>query len=432
MRQTFDSMHPIPWTLAVAPANKMATVAPGGARRNRLRSVGAGMKCWILGGVMALAVMVGPARAEITDRANYASIVLDARGQVLHAIHADEPRFPASLTKMMTLYMLFEAMRDGRVLPGARILMSAEAASRPPSKLGLPAGYSLELEDAILAVVTRSANDVAAAIAEHLGGSEERFAQMMTQRARSLGMTRTTFRNASGLPDPDQSTTARDMALLGSRLQSDFPRQYTYFSTTHFRWNNRAIHNHNHMLSAYDGADGIKTGYTRWSGFNIVTSARRDGVRLIGAVMGGRSWVERDRHMAELLDDAFQRSGVARRANSYDVAQTNRDAIREAASQEAPRMAARLVPGPRVGTRVAPPGRPAAQVLAARPSSRHALTLAAAPARPAAQPQRQARAAAAATARAPRAAAPRPRQVELRQPLSRPGHVNPARPITRT
>ena len=400
---------------------------------------------------VVLLAMAGPAHAEITGRANYAAIVLDARGQVLHAANADEPRFPASLTKMMTLYMLFEAMRDGRVPPGSRIQMSAEAASRPPSKLGLPAGYSLDLEDAILAVVTRSANDVAAAIAEHLGGSEDRFAQMMTQRARSLGMTRSTFRNASGLPDPEQSTTARDMALLGSRLQSDFPRQYAYFSTTHFRWNNRAIHNHNHMLSAYDGADGIKTGYTRWSGFNIVTSARRDGVRLIGAVMGGAAWHERDRHMAELLDDAFQRSGVARRGNSYDVAQTNRGAIRQA-DPEPSQLAGRLVPGPRAGTRAMPPGRPADQVLAVR-ATRPRVTLAAAPGRVVGHaPQRAQRVinrpasvASSAVGRAPAARTARPaavpatrpaqaiartRQIEMRQPALR--VLNPSRPVTRT
>jgi D-alanyl-D-alanine carboxypeptidase len=396
---------------------------------------------------MALAIFVAaaPAHAEITNRGNYAAIVLDSRGQVLHATNADDPRFPASLTKMMTLYMLFEAMRDGRVQPGTRITMSAEAASRPPSKLGLPAGYSLELEDAILAVVTRSANDVAAAIAEHLGGTEDRFAQMMTQRARSLGMTRSTFRNASGLPDPEQQTTARDMALLGSRLQADFPRQYAYFSTTSFRWNNRVIHNHNHMLSAYEGMDGIKTGYTRWSGFNIVTSARRDGVRLVGAVMGGGSWVERDRQMAELMDDAFQRAGVARRANSYDVTQTNRGSM---AREAEPRNAARLVPGPRVasGRNVAPsasPGRPAAQVLARGPRQPVPVLASAntrAPA-PAAQPQRHATARATtppraaprpAVAQAPRTAPPpvaRPRAVELREPATR---ANPARPVTRT
>ena len=402
------------------------------------------MKHWAgcLAVVFVALACVSTARADITDRANYAAIILDARGQVLHAANPDEPRFPASLTKMMTLYMLFEAMRDGRVPPGSRIAMSAEAASRPPSKLGLPAGYSLDLEDAILAVVTRSANDVATAIAEHLGGSEERFAQMMTQRARSLGMTRSTFRNASGLPDPEQSTTARDMALLGSRLQADFPRQYAYFSTTFFRWNNRQIHNHNHMLSAYDGADGIKTGYTRWSGFNIVTSARRDGVRLIGAVLGGGSWVERDRHMAELLDDAFQRSGVARRVNSYDAAQTNRGGLREAEPEAPPlRLAGRLVPGPRAGTRLQPPGRPAAQVLAARGPR---VTLAAVPGRILGHLPLRAPVARAAIARAERPATPRatvaqsqrhapavvrPRQVEMRPALR---SLNPGRPVTRT
>jgi D-alanyl-D-alanine carboxypeptidase len=401
------------------------------------------MRYWGLGLLVGLLAMAGAARADITDRANYAAIILDARGQVLHAANADEQRFPASLTKMMTLYMLFEAMRDGRVPPESRIQMSREAASRPRSKLFLPAGYSLGLEDAILALVTRSANDVATAIAEHLGGDEERFAQAMTQRARSLGMTRTTFRNASGLPNAEQTTTARDMALLGSRLLADFPRQYAYFSTREFRWNRQTIHNHNHMLSAYDGADGIKTGYTVWSGYNIVTSARRDGVRLIGAVLGGGSWHGRDRHMAELLDEAFQRSGVARRGSSYDVAQTNRGAIREAAAVEpqSPRLAGRLVPGPRIGTRAQPPGRPAAQVLAVRPA-RTQVRLAAAPGRAIrAVPQRNQLVAATrgpigrTTRGSPRLDTPaatavaRPRAIELRGPASR---ANPARPVTRT
>jgi D-alanyl-D-alanine carboxypeptidase len=264
-----------------------------------------------LGLALALFAVAIPAHADITNRANYSAILLDSRGQVLHQVNADEPRFPASLTKMMTLYMLFEAMRDGRVQPDARITMSAEAAAHPPSKLGLPAGYSLALEDAILAVVTRSANDVAAAIAEHLGGTEERFGQMMTQRARSLGMTRSTFRNASGLPDPEQRTTARDMALLGSRLQADFPQQYAYFRTTAFRWNNRHIHNHNHMLSAYEGMDGIKTGYTRMSGFNLTSSVERNGHRIIAVVMGGTSAATRDAQMAHLIEGAFEE--IARR-----------------------------------------------------------------------------------------------------------------------
>jgi D-alanyl-D-alanine carboxypeptidase len=324
---------------------------------------------------------------------------------------------------MMTLYMLFEAMRDGRVQPDARITMSAEAAAHPPSKLGLPAGYSLALEDAILAVVTRSANDVAAAIAEHLGGTEERFAQMMTQRARSLGMTRSTFRNASGLPDPEQRTTARDMALLGSRLQADFPQQYAYFRTTAFRWNNRQIHNHNHMLSAYEGMDGIKTGYTRWSGFNIVTSARRDGVRLIGAVMGGGSWVERDRHMAELMDDGFQRAGVARRANSYDVMQTNRGSM---ARETAPRAsAARVVAGPRMAAS-ASPGRQSALVRGPR-SSTTVLTSSNTRAAAVAQPHRHPTTPVAARPAQPR---PMPRPAVAQEP--RPLTPAPGRPVTRT
>ncbi len=383
--------------------------------------------------VMLLAVIFTaaalPARADITRRDNYAAIVMDARGQVLAADNADEARFPASLTKMMTLYMLFEAMRDGRVSPQGTITMTAEAASRPPSKLGIPAGMSLSVEHAILAVITRSANDVAAAIAERLGGSEERFAQLMTQRARQMGMTRTTFRNASGLPDAEQQTTARDMATLGRRLIEDFPQHYAMFSATHFRWQNRAIHNHNHMLSAYDGADGIKTGYTRWSGFNIVTSARRDGVRLIGVVMGGPSWSERDRHMAELLDAGFARQGVARRANSYVAENSNRTAARaDVQGSVAPRLGpARTaqVPGPRAQQAARAP---ANRQAAARPAP--ARQQAAAPTASASRNATPPRSAQRAPTTPPRAAQPqlRPRPVELRRtaPL-----VNPARPVTR-
>ena len=198
--------------------------------------------------------------------------------------------------------------------------MSPEAASRPPSRLGLPAGASLTAESAILALVTKSANDVAAAVAEYLGGTEDRFAQMMTLRARSLGMTRTTFRNASGLPDFDQTTTARDMATLGRRLIQDFPNRYHYFGTVHAQLGRIRLRNHNRMLDNYDGADGIKTGYIRDSGFNIVTSAQRDGVRLVGAVFGGRSWVERDAQMAMLLDQGFERLGVPARSGAVMAA----------------------------------------------------------------------------------------------------------------
>jgi D-alanyl-D-alanine carboxypeptidase len=265
-------------------------------------------------------LFAAPAAAQIGSE-RYAAIVLDARsGRALIAANADEPRYPASLTKMMTLYMLFEALRDGRVNLNTPIRMSEEAASRPPSKLGLPPGMTLTAEQAILALVTKSANDVAAAVGEHLGGSEERFAQLMTLRARAIGMTQTTFRNASGLPDPDNITTARDMATLGLRLIRDFPNRYHYFSTVHFSWGRAMIRNHNRMLGDYEGADGIKTGFIRDSGFNIVTSALRDGVRLVGVTMGGSSWVERDRHMGALLDQGFAQLGVAPRPPSSVMA----------------------------------------------------------------------------------------------------------------
>lgn len=279
-----------------------------------VRAVGPAMAAMLLALVGWL--LPGPAAAQIgSDR--YAAMVLDARnGNVLIAANADEQRYPASLTKMMTLYMVFDALREGRVQLNTPIRMSETAASRPPSKLGLPVGTTLTVEQAILALVTKSANDVASAVGEHLAGSEDRFAQLMTLRARAIGMTRTTFRNASGLPDPDNITTARDMATLGLRLLRDHPNRYHYFGTVHFAWGRQTIRNHNRMLGDYEGADGIKTGFIRDSGFNIVTSAMRDGVRLVGVTMGGSSWVERDRHMGALLDQGFAQVGVAPRAPS--------------------------------------------------------------------------------------------------------------------
>ncbi len=269
----------------------------------------------------ALVALPGRGAEAQIGSARYSAIVMEARtGTVLIDAGADEPRFPASLTKMMTVYMAFEALRDGKTQLNSRVVMSDHAASRPPSKLGIPPGGSLTVEQAILALVTKSANDVAAALGEHIGGSEERFAQMMTMRARSLGMTQTRFRNASGLPDFEQVTTARDMATLGRRLFIDFPNRYHYFGTVHFAWGRAQIRNHNRMLGDYDGADGIKTGFINASGFNIVTSAQRDGVRLVGATFGGSSWVERDRHMGALLDQGFSRMGVAPRAPSSVMA----------------------------------------------------------------------------------------------------------------
>ena len=270
---------------------------------------------WLRGG-LPLAILVGalvlgrPASAQVGS-ARYASFVLDAAsGQVLEAASADEPRFPASLTKMMTIYMLFEALRDRRVTLDEPVPVSSHAASMPPSKLGLVPGTYITVEQALLGLVTKSANDAASALGELLGGDEERFGQMMTMRARALGMSRTTFRNASGLPDPDQITTARDLALLARHLIQDYPTEYHYFSTPSFMFHGRLIPNHDRMLQTYPGADGLKTGYIDASGCNLVTSAVRGDVRMIGVVMGASNGYERDSHMAALLDAGFDRMGV--------------------------------------------------------------------------------------------------------------------------
>ena len=250
------------------------------------------------------------AHAQVgSDR--YASFVIDAAsGQVLEAASADEPRYPASLTKMMTIYMLFEALRDRRVTLDQLVPVSLHAASMSPSKLGLLPSTTITVEQALLGLVTKSANDAAAALGELLGGDEERFAPMMPLRARALGMSRTTFRNASGWPDPDQMTTARDLALLARHLIQDFPAEYHYFSVPSFMFHGRLIPNHDRMLQTYPGADGLKTGYIDASGCNLVTSAVRGDVRLIGVVMGASNGYERDTHMAALLDAGFERMGV--------------------------------------------------------------------------------------------------------------------------
>jgi D-alanyl-D-alanine carboxypeptidase len=230
---------------------------------------------------------------------------------VLSAANADEPRYPASLTKMMTIYMLFEALRDRRVGLDELVPVSVHAASMSPSKLGLLPGTSITVEQALLGLVTKSANDAAAALGELIGGGdEERFAQMMTLRARALGMSHTTFRNASGLPDLDQVTTARDLALLARHLIQDYPVEYHYFSVPSFVFHGRTILNHDRMLQTYPGADGLKTGYIDASGCNLVTSAVRGDVRLVGVVLGASNGAERDTHMASLLDAGFDRMGV--------------------------------------------------------------------------------------------------------------------------
>ncbi len=250
----------------------------------------------------------------------YASFVMDAdTGLILHQRHADKSLHPASLTKMMTMMMLFEAMDANKVSSNTRIRMSKHAASMIPSKLNIPAGGSIRAKDAIYALATKSANDVAVAVAEHLGGTESNFARDMTKRARQIGMTRTTFRNASGLHDPRQVTSARDMAKLARYILIRYPHYYHYFGTKSFTYQGSTYRNHNKLLGTYEGVDGFKTGYINASGFNLVASAKRNGNRIIGVVFGGRSGKTRNEHMVALLDQGFARLDKVRIAAAASV-----------------------------------------------------------------------------------------------------------------
>jgi D-alanyl-D-alanine carboxypeptidase len=276
--------------------------------------------------VAALCLLFGAGSAQAARRVHHhtrpgaigfnpepvsASIVLDAdTGKVLSENNADVLTYPASLTKLMTLYLTFEDLNSGRLRLDQYLPVSAEAASRPPTKLGLRAGDAVEVQDLILGIVTRSANDAASVLAEGQSGSEPAFAERMTRKARELGMTETVFSNASGLPDPEQHTSARDMAQLALALYHDFPREYRYFSAREFDFRGHLIVGHDHLLDWYPGADGLKTGYIRASGFNLATSAVRGGHRLIGVVLGGPSAGTRDREMAALLDQGFEQLGV--------------------------------------------------------------------------------------------------------------------------
>lgn len=255
----------------------------------------------------------------------YAAVVIDANsGQVLHNANADSLRHPASLTKIMTLYLLFEQVEAGKLRLDSRLEVSDHAAQQAPSKLGLRPGQSISVEDAIRALVTKSANDAAVVVAEAIAGDEESFARMMTRKARALGMSRTVYANASGLPDEDQLTTARDQATLGRAIQDRFPRQYRYFATPAFVYRGYAMRNHNKLLGRVQGVDGIKTGYTRASGFNLVTSVRRGPRHIVAVVLGGPSGAARDARMRMLIEQqiasaATQRT-VARIAEATDVA----------------------------------------------------------------------------------------------------------------
>jgi D-alanyl-D-alanine carboxypeptidase len=237
-------------------------------------------------------------------RPPYAAIVVDDKsGFVLHEVSVDEPRHPASLTKIMTLYLLFEQFEDGRLNLDTPLPVSSRAAMQNPTKLGLKANQTIKAEDAIKGLVTRSANDAAVVIAEAIGGSEEEFAKLMTLKARALGMTSTTYINASGLPADEQITTARDQAVLGRAIQHRFPGYYQYFATPSFHYKGAEIHNHNALLGQVKGVDGIKTGYTEASGYNLVTSVRRDERHIVAVVLGGTSNAARDARMRQLIEE---------------------------------------------------------------------------------------------------------------------------------
>lgn len=330
-----------------------------GSRRVRIRALLG------LAGVVALALSVAASPAEAARKKRrhvgggyappYAAMVVDVKsGRTLHAVNEDAPRIPASLTKVMTLYLLFEQLERGRYTMNSELRVSAHAASQAPSKIGFRPGETIEVRDAILALVTKSANDVAMAVAENVAGSEDEFAQMMTTRARSLGMSRTSFHNPHGLPhNPPNLTTARDLTVLARAIQERFPRYYPMFSTRVFNYAGGAYRNHNRLLGRVEGVDGIKTGYTNASGFNLMTSAKSEGRQIVSVVLGGRSGSSRDKIMADLVAENLPRAATGGRSAPM---------VAEVEPEARPRPAQRPVP---VVAEAQPEPRPAARVAAA-------------------------------------------------------------------
>lgn len=276
--------------------------------------------------LLAVAVAMTPTRpplAQSADNARYAAIVVDAEsGEVLFARHADSRRYPASITKVMTLYLAFEALAEGKIKLDDVITVSPHAASQPPSKLGLAAGQTITVDDAMRATAVRSSNDMAMALAEHIGGSQDRFAAQMTLKARELGMTQTRYVNPNGLPDARQLTSARDLAILARAVMRDYPQYYRYFSLHDWSYNGRDYRNTNGLLRDGEGYDGMKTGYTNASGYNLAASAVRDGRRIITIVLGGRSTASRNAHVAALMDTGFEVERARARGETIQVAQT--------------------------------------------------------------------------------------------------------------
>lgn len=304
----------------------------------------------------------------------FASIIVDGNsGAVLQATSPDAIRHPASLTKIMTLYLLFERLESGKLKLDTEMPVSQHAADQDPTKLNLRAGQTIRVEDAIKGLVTRSANDAAVVIAEAIAGNENDFAQMMTRKARSLGMSRTVYRNANGLPNDEQVTTARDQATLGRAIQERFPRYYRYFATSTFNWRGQSIRNHNRLLGSVEGVDGIKTGYTRASGFNLVSSMRRGNRHLIGVVLGGRSGGSRDAIMRNLLAENLEKGATVHTVAAV-TERNNADVSTIADASDAPRAA------PQAQAAAAPASEAAPSRLAARLSTLAAATAAIPPA----------------------------------------------------
>ncbi len=274
--------------------------------RSFLAAAGLALSCVIGAAAPSTAAAAIPYLQLNAQEPKYAAIVIDANsGEVLYDKRADSPRYPASVTKVMTLYLTFEALSEGRLKLTDRVTMSPRAAAQAPTKIGIPAGDSLSVDEAIKAMTVKSANDVSVAMAERLAGSESRFAALMTLRGQELGMRNSRFVNASGLPDSRQISTARDLAILSRATMRDFPQYYSYFSTKGFYFRGNYIKGHNRLLDSMDGFDGLKTGYTNASGFNLAGSAVRDGRRLIAVVLGGPSTAWRDNNMEDLLLTGF-------------------------------------------------------------------------------------------------------------------------------
>jgi D-alanyl-D-alanine carboxypeptidase len=314
----------------------------------------------------------------------FASIIVDANsGATLASNSPDSLRHPASLTKIMTLYLLFERLESGKMTLDTEMPVSVHASEQEPTKLGLRPGQTLRVEDAIKGIVTRSANDAAVVVAEAIGGSEDDFCKMMTRKARALGMSRTVYVDASGLPNDDQITTARDQATLGRAIQDRFPRYYRYFSTAAFNYHGQIIRNHNHLLGSVEGVDGIKTGYTRASGFNLVTNLRRGNRHIVGVVMGGRSGGSRDAIMRSLLAENLDKA-----ATTLTVAAISErnpaEASADVAEAEAPSRPTQTAP---VRTASASPEPTAAAPARSNAATSRSILAAAAAAVPPAQPK---------------------------------------------